>query len=309
MSTGGGADATAPRIDAHLVSAGLARSRGQARELIDAGRVTLDGVTVVKASERVAPGASVAAEADAWVGRAAYKLLAAFEIFGAETATSMPATPATPATPSTPGPAGAPQGRIREVRGARCLDLGASTGGFTQVLLERGASQVVALDVGHGQLAPRLREDPRVVERSGVNVRDVRPGDLGDPFDVIVADLSFISLRLVLPVIAGQLTPNGDAIVLVKPQFEVGRERLSKGGIVRAAAERHRAVADVLHAAVEAGFVPTGLARSPVTGSSGNVEYLGWLRHGATHADAAAGSAHHDAEIDRLIDLLDEGST
>lgn len=269
-----------PRIDVYLVSSGLARSRGQARELIDAGRVTLDGRGVARASERVAPGSMVQAQSDRWVGRAAHKLLAALERFEVAEA----------------------------VAGKRCLDLGASTGGFTQVLLEHGAAHVVALDVGHGQLAPLVAGDPRVEERSGLNVRDVGSGDLGEPFDIVVADLSFISLRLVLPVIAEQLAPGGDAFVLVKPQFEVGRDRLGRGGVVRSEQERRRAVREVLLAAADDGLVPVRLAKSPLPGGGGNVEYLVWLRHAAARAEHGRTDST-GALVEQLIDRLDEGTT
>lgn len=271
-----------PRIDAYLVTAGLARSRGQARELIDSGAVTLDGRRVTRASERVAAGATVEAQADRWVGRAAYKLLAALELFEAGD----------------------------RVAGARCLDVGASTGGFTQVLLEHGAAHVVALDVGHGQLASAVANDPRVNERSGVNVRDLRPGDLGEPFDVLVADLSFISLRLVLPVLAEQLTPTGDAFVLIKPQFEVGRERLGKGGIVRSRQDRLDSVREVLLEAARTGLEAVRLTSSPLPGSGGNVEYLVWWRHGASRpGQGRADSTGDVALVEQLIDRLDEGLT
>ena len=270
---------SASRIDAYLVTEGLARSRGQARELIEAGAVTLDGRRVTRASERVPAGSLVEAQGDGWVGRAAHKLLAALEAFRT----------------------------AHRVAGARCLDVGASTGGFTQVLLERGAAHVVALDVGRGQLASAVADDPRVDERSGLNVRDVRPGDLGEPFDVLVADLSFISLRLVLPVLAEQLAQSGDAFVLIKPQFEVGRERLGKGGIVRSRQDRIDAVRQVLLEAGRIGLEAVRLTSSPLPGSGGNVEYLVWWRHGVSPAGRPADSTGDEALVERLIEQLDEG--
>lgn len=269
------------RIDAHLVTRGYARSRGHARELIDAGAVTCDGTVVRRASTPVAADSRIeVAEQDRWVGRAAHKLLAALDAFGSP---------------------------LREsIDGARCLDLGASTGGFTQVLLASGARHVVAVDVGHGQLAAHVAQDPRVTDRPGLNVRDVRPGDLGEPFDVVVGDLSFISLRLVLDVVAEQLHPAGHSVLLVKPQFEVGRERLGKGGLVRSRADRRDALREVLHAGVRAGLWPVSAVVCPLRGAHGNVEYLVWWRHAsAPKAGAATGDAA--AAIDSLIEALNEG--
>ncbi len=247
--------AGAQRLDLELVRRGLARSRGQARELVTAGNVVVDGRPAVKPSAPVSSAAVIAlqAEPDPWVGRAAYKLLAALDEFG-------------------------PQGLT--VSGRRCLDLGASTGGFTQVLLQAGATRVVALDVGHGQLAAVVADDGRVEERSGTNIRDVTPGDLGDPFDVVVADLSFISLRLVLGRIREQLADDGEAVLLVKPQYEVGRERLARTGVVTSDHERRRVVTDVLVDAGRAGLTPRGLVRSPIRGAEGNLEYLLWATAG-----------------------------
>jgi len=238
------------RADAALVERGLARSRALAKELIDAGRVTAAGNPVTKASTPVDPARlAVSGDVPAWVGRAAYKLLGALDAFPVD-----------------------PDGR-------RCLDVGASTGGFTQVLLGRGARQVVALDVGHGQLAAVLRDDPRVVERSGTNVREVVPDQFGGPFELVVADLSFISLRLVLETLARLTAPTGDLITLVKPQFEVGRERLARTGVVTSPHERQRALRDVLDAVAAAGLAVHGLTASPIEGGTGNREYLLWARH------------------------------
>jgi 23S rRNA (cytidine1920-2'-O)/16S rRNA (cytidine1409-2'-O)-methyltransferase len=169
------------------------------------------------------------------------------------------------------------------VQGRRCLDVGASTGGFTQVLLSEGARQVVALDVGHGQLRPELAADPRVVNLEGRSIRGCRPADLGGTFDAIVADLSFISLGLVLPTLASLLAPATAAqapwaVLLVKPQFEVGRERLGKNGIVTNPRARADALRTVIADAATAGLHLHGLERSPLTGSHGNVEYLLWVQ-------------------------------
>lgn len=247
------------RLDSELVRRGLARSRGQAREAIQAGRVRVDDAVVRKPSYAVRPAASIATAEDgpAWVSRAAYKLVAALDTFGA-------ARPERPAI---------------TVAGKRCIDVGASTGGFTQVLLARGAREVVAVDVGHGQLASPVAGDARVLERSGTNVRTLTPEQVGGPGDLVACDLSFISLRLVLDRLAALTDAEGDLVVLVKPQFEVGRHRLGKGGLVRAAADRRDAVLAVADAARTAGLAPTGLCASPITGTTGNAEYLLWLRH------------------------------
>ena len=240
------------RLDAEMVRRGLARSRGQARELVAQGAVLVDGRAATKASTPVTAAAAIdlAQAPDRWVGRAAYKLLAALDRFGLD------------------------------VAGRRCLDVGASTGGFTQVLLEAGAAHVTALDVGHGQLVPEVAADPRVEERSGTNIRDVRPGDLGEPFDVVVADLSFISLRRGLPVLPPLMTQDGDAVLLVKPQFEVGRERLARTGVVTSPHERQRTLDEVLRAAESAGLHRRGLEPSPLRGTTGNQEYLLWVTTG-----------------------------
>ncbi|HET7305844.1 MAG TPA: TlyA family RNA methyltransferase [Segeticoccus sp.] len=243
----------AHRLDLELVRRGLARSRGEARELLRAGAVTVDGRTETKAARGTTERARVRVdrtEQGQWVGRAAYKLVAALDRFGIEP------------------------------RGRRCVDVGASTGGFTQVLLDRGAAHVVAVDVGHGQLATQVAADERVDERSGTNVRDLRAADVGGPADLVVVDLSFISLRLVLTRLAELTAPDGDLVVLVKPQFEVGRERLGKGGVVRAPGDRRAAVAGVAAAAAESRLHVVDGCPSPVAGGSGNREYLLWIRPG-----------------------------
>jgi len=240
------------RLDVELVSRGLARSRGQARDLVKAGSVRLDGVVATKVSTpvRADQGIELAAGVEGWVSRAAYKLVAALETFG-------------------------PDGLA--VAGKRCFDVGAAAGGFTQVLLRRGAREVVAVDVGHGQLSGEVAGDPRVIQRSGVNIRDVRAGDLGGPAALLVADLSFISLRLVLPVLHDLVEPTGDLVLLVKPQFEIGRQRLGKGGIVRSARDRAAVIEEVVAAATKADLFALGLCASPIRGTTGNAEYLLWL--------------------------------
>lgn len=239
------------RLDVALAESGLARSRSHAASLISEGRVTVGGTPASKASQRIGDAAALSvAGADHYVSRAAYKLIAALDGFGVD-----------------------PQGR-------RALDLGASTGGFTQVLLERGATHVTALDVGHGQLSPQLAGDPRITLLEGVNVRDVtretlKVGPAGGIPELIVADLSFISLRFALPVMR-RVAPDAEAIVLIKPQFEVGRTGVREG-IVRDAALRADAVAGVLWAAWDEGYRVGGLRASPVVGGRGNREYLALL--------------------------------
>lgn len=239
-----------PRLDAELVRRGLARSRGLAVEAIAGGRVTVDGRPVGKPSHPVTEASVLAVSGDdGYVSRAAGKLVAALDGFAVA------------------------------VAGRFALDLGASTGGFTQVLLERGAVEVIALDVGHGQLHSSIRDDPRVRVVEGVNAReldaeslaavsgtDVRP-------DLVVADLSFISLRMVLPAVVATTGSAIDAIVLVKPQFEVGRAGV-RSGIVRDRARRQDAVREVVWAAWDAGLATRGILPSPVVGASGNREYL-----------------------------------
>jgi len=232
---------------------GLARSRGEARDLIDEGLVVVGGEPVRKASHPVTDSDAVAVTDDGprWVGRAAHKLVAALDEWG-------------------------PQGL--SVAGRRAVDVGASTGGFTQVLLAHGAARVVAVDVGHGQLVAEVADDPRVDERSGTTVRGLTADDLGGPADLVVADLSFISLTLVMVDLAGLLGRDADLVVLVKPQFEVGRGRLNRQGVVPDPKDRTRALERVLAAVGEHGLHVHGIATSPIRGTSGNTEYLVWAR-------------------------------
>lgn len=242
------------RLDQALVDRGLARSRTLAREYIDSSRVLCNGTVAAKASVRIddADRLELVGEPERYVGRAAYKLISALDAF--------------------------PDVRVN---GRRCLDVGASTGGFTQVLLERGAAHVVALDVGHGQLAEPVRSDPRVLERSGTSIRDARVEDLCGPFGLVVADLSFISLTIVMNVLASMVAAEGDLVVLVKPQFEVGRERLGSDGVVRSAQQRAEAVGVVIDAADRVGLSVHGVTISAIAGGTGNQEYLLWLRPAA----------------------------
>lgn len=259
-----------PRLDLELVRRGLARSRTHAAKLIADGAVRVDGSAVTRASHAVGEGAAIevaSTEHDRYVSRAGHKLAGALAAF-----------------PSV------------DPRGSRCLDAGASTGGFTDALLQAGAAEVVAVDVGHGQLVEAIRKDPRVRVHEGLNVRDMSPEDIGGPADLTVADLSFISLTLVLSPLASCTAPGGDLILMVKPQFEVGRERLARNGVVGSASERRRAVTGVAEAAAGAGLALRGLAASQLPGQDGNVEYFLWLgrpeepepHHATTSAQAAA---------------------
>lgn len=249
---------TARRLDAELVARGLARSRARARELVDDGVVVVDGRRASKPALPVEEATDIrlTRPPSAWVGRAAIKLLRALEIWGPGGERRRPGTP--PLDPS----------------GLRCLDVGASTGGFTQVLLAHHAAHVTALDVGHGQLAATLADDPRVRDLPGTNIRDVGPADLGGTFDLVVADLSFISLTLVLPSLRALVSDDGDVVVLVKPQFEVGRERLGRGGVVTSPHEHRRVLRQVRDAGAAAGLRLEDVAVSPIRGSDGNREFL-----------------------------------
>ncbi len=249
------------RLDAELVRRGLARSRGHAAELVAAGRVDVAGATAGKPATQVDPAAAIVVRGPVgdtpdYVSRGGHKLAGALDAF-------------------------APDGLA--VAGRRCLDAGASTGGFTDVLLRRGAAHVVAVDVGYGQLAWALQQDERVSVVDRTNVRELAPELVGEPVDVVVADLSFISLRLVLRPLRDVTRPDGDLVLMVKPQFEVGRERLGSGGVVRDPAVRADAVRGVAAAALELGLGCRGVTASPLPGPSGNVEYFVWLR-----ADAGA---------------------
>lgn len=240
------------RLDRALVERGQCRSRGEAQTRIDAGEVTVDGIVAVKASLGVAEDAAlaVADTGPRWVSRGALKLDAALSSFAVD------------------------------ITGRRALDVGASTGGFTEVLLARGAASVHAVDVGHGQMVPALASDPRVISREGINARTLTPTDFPHPFQIIVADVSFISLTLILPALAPLLAEGGDLVCLVKPQFEVGPAHLGKSGIVRDPKARAAALARVVDAAQALGLLEQGRRDSPIAGSEGNVEFLLWLRAG-----------------------------
>ncbi len=241
------------RCDMALVERGLASSRTRAQALIDAGSVLLNGAVVGKPSVKVTAEDDLrVVNDDGYVSRGAWKLVGAFDTFD-----------------------------LPSVDGALCLDIGASTGGFTQVLLQRGASQVIALDVGHGQLAPRVARDPRVIDMSGTNIRDVTADDLPYIPSWIVSDVSFISLTYVIPVIARILAPSRQSatvILLIKPQFEVGKGNLGKNGIVHDPQLRRKAIDTVCECARQHGFVRRGLVPSPIEGTHGNEEFLLWLQ-------------------------------
>jgi len=246
------------RLDAELVRRGLARSRDQAAGLVRDGRVTVAGATASKPSTEVTTDAAIVirptpgGDQPDYVSRGGHKLAGALAALG--------------------GP---------PVEDRRCLDAGASTGGFTDVLLRTGANQVVTVDVGYGQLDWSLRTDPRVVVHDRTNVRDLTPAVIGGQVDMVVADLSFISLRLVLPALDRCCRRDGDQLLLVKPQFEVGRERVGSGGVVRDPQLRAEAVLGVAAAAAVVGWGTRAVTASPLPGATGNVEYFCWLQRSA----------------------------
>jgi 23S rRNA (cytidine1920-2'-O)/16S rRNA (cytidine1409-2'-O)-methyltransferase len=234
------------RLDTAVVERGLAPSRERARALILAGQVTVDGAVVSKAGATVPPHANIALVAPdhPYVSRGGVKLAGALDAFAIDPA------------------------------GRHALDVGASTGGFTDVLLRRGAARVVALDVGHGQLDWRLRTDPRVVVREGVNARALTRDDVPGDVDLVTIDVAFISLRHVLPAVAALLAPRADVVALVKPQFEAGREEVGKGGLVTDPAVHEAVLARVTEAAAAVGLRRVGMAPSAITGATGNREFF-----------------------------------
>ena len=267
------------RLDAELVRRGLARSREHASELISAGRVTVRGFAAHKAATAVQTDAPVVVADDVddpgWSSRGAHKLLGALEAFE---------------------PAGL------TVADRRCLDAGASTGGFTDVLLRRGVREVVAVDVGYGQLDWKLRTDERVRVHDRTNVRALSSTDIDGAVDVVVADLSFISLRLVLPALIACSRSGADLVLMVKPQFEVGKQRLGAGGVVRDSQQRAEAVLEVVNLAEESGLGLMGVVASPLPGPSGNVEYFLWLRV------AAAGRGDAETLVTEAVRRGPQGS-
>jgi len=243
------------RLDQLLTDRGLARSRAEAQAIIHAGDVELDGTRRLKPGQLVASDASVTlVEKPRWASRAGHKLEAALDAFGIDPT------------------------------GLAVLDAGASTGGFTDVLLSRGARVVYAVDVGRAQLVQRLREDPRVVSMERTNLRDLR--ELPEPIDLATLDLSFISLRLVMPAVRKLLADDGRVVALVKPQFEAGKDDVPRGGVVRDPGTWRRVLESVATDAALTGLHAYGVIRSPIAGGDGNVEFLADLRPGdeADHA-------------------------
>ncbi len=243
------------RLDVELVRRHLARSREQAQEFIDAGFVEVNGMVATKAASQVEENAAIRVNTDPdedYVSRGAHKLIGALDAFG------------------------------MDVSGKVVLDAGASTGGFTDVLLRRNAEHIYCVDVGYGQLAWKIANDPRVKVMDRFNVRNLTESDLGAQVDLIVADLSFISLETVLPALVSVLKPTGDALLMVKPQFEVGKDLLGPGGVVRENSLRIDAVNKIANKAFELGLGMAGVVASPLPGPSGNVEYFLWLNRSAS---------------------------
>lgn len=237
------------RLDAYLSDTGIVATRSKAQRLIKDGRVQVNGITVTKTAAQVSDVDGITVDkGDDYVSRGAYKLVGAFDAFSKD--------------------------GLPSAQGLQCLDIGASTGGFTEVLLRHGAAQVIALDVGHGQLDSRIANDGRVIEMSGVNIRDVEASDLPFLPQMIVSDVSFISLTYVIPVIARIAAPGAYIVLLVKPQFEVGRAHLNRNGIVEDQAIREQALHDVMRCATEHGLAVQSTCVSPIEGTYGNVEFL-----------------------------------
>ena len=247
--------ATRRRLDAELVRRGLASSRTDAQATVATGRVLVNGAVADKAARLVGAGDAlrVAGPPPRFVSRGGEKLDAALDAFAVV------------------------------LDGLGALDVGASTGGFTDCLLQRGAAHVVALDVGHGQLHPRIRDDPRVTVLERVNVRAATPATIGGPVDVVVADVSFISLRVVIPVLVTLCQPGSSMVLLVKPQFEAGRVEVSRGrGVITDPAIHERVRAEIDAALVDAGCRVLGWTESPITGGEGNRELLVHARTGGS---------------------------
>ncbi|MDO4913603.1 MAG: TlyA family RNA methyltransferase [Bifidobacteriaceae bacterium] len=237
------------RLDVLLMQLQYASTRNKAQRLIKEGAVQVNDVTVTKPSTKCGVHDRISVvDQDSYVSRGAYKLLGALHEFHVD------------------------------VRNSLALDIGASTGGFTQVLLERGAQHVIALDVGHGQLDPRIANSSHVTEMSGVNIRNIQPCDLPYQPNVVVSDVSFISLTYVLPVVKNICASNAQIILLIKPQFEVGKGKLGKGGIVESEDLRRQAVDTVCECAIQCGFKIEKVIPSPIEGTHGNKEYLLYAR-------------------------------
>jgi len=261
---GGGGQPKRERLDQMLVQRGLAESRNQAHRLIMAGQVRLDGEVTLRPSKEVPATAAIAVDAGRrFVSRGGEKIEAALETFGLS------------------------------VEGKVCADVGASTGGFTDCLLQRGARRVYAIDVGRGILHWKLRNDPRVVLLEGTNARHLER--LPEAIDLVSIDAAFISLALLLPPAAGWLAPGGDVVALVKPQFEAGRGAVGKGGVVRDKVVHRQVLEAVLAASASVALAPQSLIRSPLRGPKGNVEFLLWSRMGGV-------ARHLEEEIKRAIE-------
>ncbi|ACQ80607.1 hemolysin A [Beutenbergia cavernae DSM 12333] len=258
------------RLDVELVRRGLVRSRTHAQSLVSSRRVLVDGRAATRAATPVDAASALqvtGGETPDYVSRAGHKLAGALDALG-------------PAAPL--------------VAGRRALDAGASTGGFTDVLLRRGAAHVVAVDVGTDQLVPELRADPRVTVLERTNVRDLRPDDVAPAPQLVVGDLSFISLTLLLEPLAACAAPDAELLLLVKPQFEVGREALGAGGLVRSRELRRAAVGAVADRAGELGLDLLAVTPSPLPGSNGNIEYFVLLRAGGPRPDAPGRQQRHE---------------
>lgn len=265
------------RIDSELVRRGLVPSRTRARELIVAGRVKLDGEVILKPARQMDPAQAIvisAADEVEYVSRGAYKLAGVLDALGDA----------------------APQ-----IKGRRCLDAGASTGGFTDVLLRRGAQCVVAVDVGYGQLAWNLQSDPRVEVRDRTNVRTLKAGDITPSPSLVVGDMSFILLQLVIPALVDVAEPGADFLLMVKPQFEIGKERLGRGGVVRNPAHHVETVEAVALRAMREGLDIAAVEASPLPGPSGNVEYFLHMR--ASHPVGIPQSDLHS----RIVEAVKAG--
>ncbi len=263
------------RLDAELVRRKIVRSREHAQDAIKAGRVTVNGMVAKKPATAVDGDVSIkvaSSEDDRWASRGAHKLLGALAAFDVD------------------------------LDGASVLDAGASTGGFTDVCLDRGARVVHAVDVGYGQLIWRLQDDERVHVMDRTNVRTLTPEDLGEQVDVMVGDLSFISITLVLPALAACVRDGGHLLPMVKPQFEVGKDRLGQGGVVRSPELRAEVTLAIARAAIKYGLSTKDVVASPLPGPSGNVEYFLWLVK-----DGGASAPSEDALQEMVATAVKEG--
>jgi 23S rRNA (cytidine1920-2'-O)/16S rRNA (cytidine1409-2'-O)-methyltransferase len=270
-------------LDAELVRRGEARSRDHARALIEGGRVKVNGTVATKPATNVDLGAPIVVsdtDDEGWASRGAHKLLGALGAF---------------------------EPRGVSVDGKRCLDAGASTGGFTDVLLRRGAAEVVAVDVGYGQLIWRIQNDPRVDVHDRTNVRNLTAEQIGGPVELVVADLSFISLNLVLAAFAACAQPGADLLPMVKPQFEVGKDRVGSGGVVRDGRLRAEAVTAVAQTAAGYGLQTLGAVASPLPGPSGNVEYFLWLHKRSPEENQSGPVSVDDTVRAAIAEAIEEG--